>query len=319
MKKCIVFVFLFVVFNLYITRVCKADTEVDKQTFIYSVKGNDTLRLDKYEVFPDMMNKPCVIFVFGGGFKGGARDEDYNASYMRNLARSGYTAVAIDYRLGLRDFRQVEDTGPMEIVRLLGNSILMAVEDLFEATRFVYEHADEWKIDKTKIVANGSSAGAVTVLQAEYMICNKAELTKLLPLNFCYGGVIAFAGAVFSENGDLKWPSKPVPIQMFHGDADRNVPYDKIEMYNTGIYGSKHIAAQLDSLQSPYYFYNVINAAHEIAGNPMSENLEEIKSFIDRFVIKQEKLTIRLDVREIGKPEVKKDFTIMDYIITNYQ
>ena len=71
----------------------------------------------------------------------------------------------------------------------------------------------------------------------EYAICNKSKLTERLPQGFNYAGTIAFAGAIFSTSGDLKWQTAPSPIQMFHGDADRNVPFDKTEMLQVGLYG----------------------------------------------------------------------------------
>lgn len=295
-----------------------ANPVIDKTTFIYSIKGNDTLRLDKYEV-PDLgQKKPCVIFVFGGGFVNGNRDNNFNAEYMHRLAEMGYVSIAIDYRLGMKKVKGSQSSNPMEIVNLLGNTISMAVEDLFDATSFVLNNSEEWNINKEQVIANGSSAGAITVLQAEYDICSNGMLSKKLPDNFNYAGVIAFAGAVFSTNGDLKWEKRPAPIQMFHGNGDSNVPYDKVEMFNLGLYGSKHIAEQMREMQSPYYFYDVNNAAHEVAGDPMLENLSEIDSFIRNYVIKKKSWMIHTKMEQIGKPEIKKNFELKDYIKSNY-
>lgn len=292
---------------------------VIKETYKFAVKGNQELKLDKYDVPSIKINgKLCIIFVFGGGFAGGQRDGDFHEAYLSRLAQGGSVVISIDYRLGMKEASAHPNLTSEAAAEMLVNSIFMAVEDLYDATTYVYNHADEWNINKEVIVANGSSAGAVTVLQAEYLACNGHELAAKLPSGFRYGGIIAFAGAVLSEGG-FGWRNTPAPIQMFHGDADRNVPFDKIELDNYGFYGSKHIAESLDAIQSPYYFYKVENAAHEIAGDPMLENLDEIFTFIDKYVVRQQPLIINTVQKQIGKEEMKKDFTIEDYIGTNYR
>ncbi|MDR1202805.1 MAG: alpha/beta hydrolase [Tannerellaceae bacterium] len=315
MKKCILFLFVSVLIS---SCTSPRPAEIEKQTFVFSIKGADTLRLDKYDIPSGEINKPCVLFVFGGGFAVGARTEEYNVEYLKRLAEKGYVGIGIDYRLGLKDIKDRDVSDPANITRALFNAIHMAVEDLFDATDFVYEHAEAWGIDKTKIIANGSSAGAVTVLQGEYMICNNTELAQRLPGGFRYGGIIAFAGAVANESGDLTWPVKPSPIQLFHGDADKNVPFNKALLGEAGLYGSKYIAGQLEKMQSPCYFYEVENAAHEIAGSPMRYNSGEIGIFIDKFVRNPEPLIIHTVVEQIGKPELEKEFDFMDYLNTNY-
>lgn len=311
-KTIILFLSLFVSIGIF------ANDGINKQTFTYSVKDNNTLQLDKYSLTNETTTgaKPCIIFMFGGGFVNGKRDDNSYVEYFKKLVNKGYVVVSIDYRLGMKNTGSQMDQ--MRFVVTLNNSISMAVEDLFDATAFVIKNAEEWNIDKNAIIANGSSAGAISVLQGVYNISNKTKLTQALPDNFNYAGVIAFAGAIFSMDGDLKWENPPAPIQMFHGDADSNVPYDKIEIFKFGFYGSKHIAEQFEGLNYPYYFYKVENAAHEIAGNPMTQCLDEIYSFIDKFALNKMQLMVNTGVKQIGKPEMKKDFQLEDYIKANF-
>ena len=70
------------------------------------------------------------------------------------------------------------------------HAIDTAVEDFYDATGFVINQSSDWNIDVEQIVASGSSAGAITVLQAEYDLCNGHELAKRLPTGFNYAGVI---------------------------------------------------------------------------------------------------------------------------------
>ena len=66
-----------------------SDTDtVSCDTFVYSVKGGDSLRLDRYTDTPAAeidAKKPCMIFVFGGAFISGTRDAE---SYRPNTWRA---------------------------------------------------------------------------------------------------------------------------------------------------------------------------------------------------------------------------------------
>ena len=81
-----------------------SDTDtVSCDTFVYSVKGGDSLRLDRYTDTPAAeidAKKPCMIFVFGGAFISGTRDAESYRPFFEYMAREqGYTVVSIDYRL----------------------------------------------------------------------------------------------------------------------------------------------------------------------------------------------------------------------------
>lgn len=293
---------------------------VKKETYLYAVKGTDSLYLDRYElVFHKTEDrKPCVIFIFGGGFAAGTRDRESYLPYFRYLAEKGFIVASIDYRLGLKNVGEQKDLNAQKFISIFENAITIAVEDLYDATNFILRQADEWNIDKNMIIANGSSAGAITVLHGEYNICNRTTLSERLPKGFNYAGVISFAGAIFSKTGNIKWKNKPAPILMFHGDGDRNVPYNKIELLQYGFYGSKHISKQLNFMESPYYFYDVENAAHEMADIPMDENRDEIKTFLDKYIMQAKPLMMHNTVKQIGKPKLEKNLGIRDYINANF-
>lgn len=298
--------------------------QVTKNTFIYAVKGTDTLRLDRYTLSTaDNSVKPCIIFMFGGGFVGGHRDTKGYLPYFRNMAKRGYDVVSIDYRVGLKkvleQLKRGEKIKKMEFPVLLANAIDTAVVDLYDATDYVLAKSSDWHIDTSKIIINGSSAGAVSVLQAEYYICSNNKLTEHLPTGFNYAGVVSFAGAVFSIHGALHWDKQPAPIQFFHGDADNRVPYNKLRLLRFGFYGSNELVKELASMQSPYYFYDVDNAAHEIAVMPMESNINEIEEFLNAYVKQKQHLEIHKQVVQIGKPKLKKKFGLGDYIMNNFK
>ena len=214
------------------------------------------------------------------------------------------------------------------LVGFLGIVLFCAGQSLFaqskqerkeQKERVVREIVDSGriKIDVEQIVASGSSAGAITVLQAEYDLCNGHELAKRLPAGFNYAGVISYAGAV---SGVLPphWEKMPCPIMLFHGDADKTVPFEQAAMENLGgLWGSSAVAKSLENLQASYYFYKVENAGHEISGLPMSRNQYDIMSFLSRQVLGDENLAITTDERVPGDTIVRKDFTVQDYILDN--
>ena len=206
------------------------ETGVDKTTWLYAVKGTDSLYMDRYVAEASReTNAPCLIFAFGGGFVGGERDNPAYVPYFEYFARKGYAVVSIDYRLGLRETagsRPDPADTPEALAERFFAAVDMAVEDLYDATSFIVGQARAWGLDPSAVVASGSSAGAITVLQGEYERCTGSALSRRLPEGFRYASIIAFAGAVLekSSSGPV-WREKPAPIQLFHGDADCNVPY----------------------------------------------------------------------------------------------
>lgn len=108
----------------------------DKQTMTFAIKGTDTLRLDKYDCPQIIGNKPCIIFMFGGGFKDGSRKNEEVVSYMNRLTEKGYVAIAIDYRLGLKNLRPEQTQNISLFAGALFNAVNMAVEDRSTASKF---------------------------------------------------------------------------------------------------------------------------------------------------------------------------------------
>lgn len=288
-----------------------------KTTYPYATQGGTTLSLDRYQAAVAQGTlHPCLIFVFGGGFSTGTRDNATYLPFFNYLASQGIEVVSIDYRLGMKE--GVKGNNPAGAASQLITSVNMAVEDLCRATGYVLQHAAEWGVDTAQVITCGSSAGAVTVLQTLNALCNGQEVAALLPAGFHYAGVISFAGAIFSTKGGPQWAQKPSPILLYHGESDSNVPYDKLELGNYGVYGSRSIAAQLKEMEVPYTFYSVKNEDHSLATSPMNDNREEIMAFIRHTVQGKEKKSVAVEVIPYGKAEQKTHFTVEDYIQKNY-
>ncbi|MBR3031143.1 MAG: alpha/beta hydrolase [Bacteroidales bacterium] len=285
MKK---FIFAFIAFTAILCTYDAVAQESDPwdSSQVFAVRDTQTLALDFY--FPQHQQKsdslrPCMIFVYGGGFVDNNQRSPFYTKFCRAMAEQGYVTVASDYRLGLRDFHGGSILKMMEPVR---NSIDIATEDLFAAIDYILQNAETLRIDKDKIILCGSSAGAISVLQANYELSNRTPMTAAMPADFRIAGVISFSGGVFSSKGECKYEvHDPAPTFFMHGDTDRLVPYNKIQIFRLGMFGSKPLAAGFKDAGYPYCFATFINHSHEVAGFQM-EQFDAVMWFIDNYIDK---------------------------------
>lgn len=308
---------LFTLVALLLAVVATSAQEVVRTTHHYATHDGYELLLDRYDTaIPCDNNRPCMIFAFGGGFKQGSRDNEMYISYLERLATEGIVAISIDYRLGLKLYPPTG--GKISMVKALANAVNVAVEDLYGATNYVIANAEAWGIDPELIMISGSSAGAITVLQAEWLRCNGDKLAEVLPKDFRYAGVVSCAGAIFSTNGKPKFKHEAAPMLLFHGTSDSNVPYHKSSIAGIGFYGSKHIVKHLDKALSPYYFYSAEYVTHTLAATPFIDQQDLILQFINDYVLRGRRLYIEAQIYDPTIPQRQTRFTPMDYIKTNY-
>jgi predicted esterase len=278
----------------------KISASIDKQSFTYAMRDTSQLGLDLYTLkSADSGNKkPCIIFVFGGAFVTGRRDDTLYNHYFNNLVENNYNVVAISYRLGMRGVQHVSKFN----IAPLRNAVNMAVEDLYSATNWVIKNSGRFGIDTAKIILSGSSSGAITVLTADFQRRNNKPAADILPAGFEYAGVISFAGAILDFDGRLTYQVSPAPYLMFHGTADKIVTYNKIRFLNKGFYGSAWIAKTFREKNYPYYFYSEYGMGHEIAAYPMFDKIPVILDFLDKYIIQAKPYQIDLMFKD---PNVK--------------
>ena len=273
-------------------------------TYLYHRQDTCDLFMDVYEPADGSeetymgMKKPVVIFMFGGGFIRGTRDDESYNSWFRMMTENGYRVISIDYRLGLKGSSKVG----IAQVNVLDKAIHMAVEDLFAATNFIIENADQLEVDPSNIVICGSSAGAISVMQAEYEIANRTEWASVLPAGFNYAGVMSFSGAILSRKGKVKYETEPCPTLMLHGTADKLVPYKQIAFFNLGFFGGGKLVERFAKFNYNYNMYHFVDYGHEIAGS-MYSTLDLQLKFLENNVIQKEK---RIIEARITDPDVWK-------------
>ena len=273
-------------------------------TYLFERKDTCELFMDVYDPAKGSettfmgLQKPTVIFMFGGGFIQGTRDDQSYNSWFRMLTENGYRVISIDYRLGLKGSSKVG----VAQVNILDKAIHMAVEDLFSATNFIIENADQLSVDPANIVISGSSAGAISVMQAEYEIANRTQWASVLPEGFNYAGVMSFSGAILSRKGKVKYETAPCPTLMLHGTSDKLVPYKQIALFNLGFYGAGKLAGRFQKFGYDYNMYHFIDYGHEVAGS-MYSTLDLQLKFLESNVIQGKK---RIIEAWISDPDVWK-------------
>ena len=275
-------------------------------TYMYERRDTCDLFMDVYEpakgsrtTFMDRQ-KPTVLFMFGGGFIQGTRDDESYNSWFRMLTDNGYRVISIDYRLGLKGSKKVG----VAQVNVLDKAIHMAVEDLFSATNFIIENADQLRVDPSNIVISGSSAGAISVMQAEYEIANRTSWASVLPQGFNYAGVMSFSGAILSRKGKVKYQTAPCPTMMLHGTADKLVPYKQIAVFNLGFFGGGKLLERFKKFGYNYNMYHFMDYGHEIAGS-MYSTLDLQLDFLEKNVMQGKK---RIIEAWISDPDVWKGY-----------
>ena len=260
----------------------------DMKTYQYAERDTLKLYLDFYTPKNVHDSTICMVYVFGGGFIGGHRDGEFEKAYFKQLVDEGFQVAAIDYRLGLKGVKNLSITNS----KPLEDAINMATEDAISAIAFLLDHAKELKVNKDWIMMIGSSAGAITSLQTDYVLCNGTLNSNILPADFRLAGVVSYAGAIFSHEGKVKYKNhNPAPTMLYHGMADRLVPYDKIQFFNIGFFGASSLVKRFEKYDYPYFARRFEGYGHSIAvAGPYT--VDDLVWFCRHFVYGKEQLQV---------------------------
>ena len=174
---------------------------------------------------------PVIVFFFGGGWTGGTPKQFYEQS--RYFAEKGIVAISAEYRV-----KSIHGTTPFE-----------AVEDAKSAIRWVRQHAEELGIHPDKIVASGGSAGghvalSTGVIEGYENSDEDVSISSVPNAMIAYNPVLdttekGYGMAKVGEN--RKTDISPnhhiqpgvVPTLIFHGTADKTVPFENAERFNS--------------------------------------------------------------------------------------
>ena len=282
----------------------------------YKVAQRDTcdLYMDMYEpsdIPGDTLYRPTILYVFGGGFITGSRDDPWVLPWFKLLNENGYRVVSVDYRLGLKGIKMRFDLFHLiQSADYTKKAVDMGVEDVFAAVRYLADHP-ELDVDIDHIVIAGSSAGAMISLSSELEACNRTLRAEILPEGFHFAGVMSFAGAIMSDTGKPEYKRTPCPQLLIHGTADGAVQYEKMGFGRRGMFGSSYLVNNvLKPAGYVYQIYRYVDHTHDMAAN-MLANWPEEKRFLEVSVIAGKPLTIDCTIDDPMMP-VFRGYTLDD-------
>ncbi|HCX20768.1 MAG: hypothetical protein CMB80_30355 [Flammeovirgaceae bacterium] len=257
--------------------------KIKSETVIYE----DTLGMDIFTPLTKNANKPVLIYVHGGGFSGGKRDQEQHIEFCKRYAAEGWVTATISYHLTMKG----QSFSCDQPVQNKINTMFVAAQNINQSVAYLLQRKDELGIDPNKIVVAGSSAGAEAVLHAVYW---PKTQEGILPSDFKYGGMISMAGALL----DKRWVTNEsaVPSLFYHGTCDQLVPYDNASHHycsadQTGfmmLYGAYSLAMKLKDLDEPYYLVTDCGGGHEWASKPIQEKYRKHMDLFLEWVIKRD-------------------------------
>lgn len=219
---------------------------------VYGTVGDRELVLDLYWYPNSEQDMPLIIWVHGGAWRRGSKDNPRAALHM---LKEGYALASVGYRLS-------------------GEAIFPAqIQDCKAAVRWLRAHASAYKLDGEKFGAWGSSAGGhlvalmgtsnevsdwevgehLDVSSRVQAVCDWFGPTDLLRMNDVEGKLDHNApnspesqliGAPIQEHPDLAGNANPInyiseddpPFLIMHGGADRTVIPNQSEFLNVALH-----------------------------------------------------------------------------------
>lgn len=109
------------------------------ENIVYDEQSPEVFNMDFYRVKTETA-QPAIILIHGGGFTAG--DKKYRKGQARFFSLNGFSVFCVNYGLA------PEYIFPAPIKHLV------------TAANFIYDHAEEYNIDKQRIMVAGDSAGA---------------------------------------------------------------------------------------------------------------------------------------------------------------
>lgn len=219
---------------------------------------NQVLTLDVFQPDNDnLAQRPLIIFVHGGTFITGTKDDGDVTELCKRFAKLGYVTASINYRLGMGIPSQAT----------AAQALLRAVHDMKAAVRFFRKDAattNTYRINPDYIIGGGSSAGGLTAVHLAYLDQNNevpsyVDTTGVNGLEGNSGNpgynsniraVVNLCGAL----ADSSWLNTgDEPIVSVHGDEDGTVPYNTATITVFGIpiipvSGSRDIHARANNV-----------------------------------------------------------------------
>ena len=261
------------------------------------------LMLDVYTPKNNIKNRPTIMLIHGGGFKGGTKEHKHIVKIAKYFTSRGWVAISINYRL-----QRHKGTVPQEWIDNAKKiakersrqflAIYPAIRDAKAALRWVVANAKTYHINTNHITVGGGSAGAITAIalgisdQKDYKDeINKTQDKTLTTTNLdktfqvktildFWGGKTGLDILKFLYNKDSFHVNNP-SLFIAHGTKDPTVPFSKATELKT-IYEKNGVSLA---------FYPLKEKGHG-AWNATINN-KKLENLAFDFIVEQQKLIIK--------------------------
>lgn len=180
-------------------------------------------------------NRPLVIVLYGGSFVQGSRSELYVQQTCLLLAKRGYLAAAVDYRIGMMSMSVLEGF----------YAVYRGAQDSKAAVRFFRAHADSLVFDPGQIYMVGYSAGGFNAIHTAFWQTNEVPVFAIPPgsgtfetgtstpgVSDTLSGFVSVAGGI----GDTLWMNgEKTAVACIHNLLDPVVPYQSGSLFGTSV------------------------------------------------------------------------------------
>ena len=234
------------------------------------------LLLDVYQPVRDNPPKmPVIVFIHGGGFRGGSHKKPEFQEMARSFASRGWVAFSIDYRV-LSHHGTLPPNYPEPPIEVSDMERLdqwyafyPACRDAKAAIRWIRSRANEYSINTDYITALGGSAGsfiavALGVTNEDDCVNDVSEdddatlagthldqSSSIRTIIDHWGGT-GIVRALELMTPGARFDATDAPISIIHGRRDRTVPFSQAE----------EIKAEYDRTGVPYAWYPLDDEAH---------------------------------------------------------
>jgi len=263
----------------------------------------ESLKLDVYSPINDSENRPLIMFIHGGGFQGGSKQQEEIVNIANYYASRGWVFISVAYRKkgkigtlpqewidNIPNFPPEED--PEQIL-----AMYPAHRDTKAAMRWIIENKDTYKINENYITVGGASAGAVQAItlgvsnfedyRDEISTVQDPTLsTTNLDVTYNIKTVIDFWGAKSGLDvleliyGHQRFDPNDPPMLIVHGTNDSTVPFTAAE----------ELKAIYESIGVNFEFYPLEGRGHG-AWNAEIEN-KRIEMLAFDFIVNQQNINV---------------------------